>query len=200
MIRSFAIATAVFTLLVLTACANPGRGQADIAIYDFGPASSPASGSASAHAGVALEVRLPVWLDSSAMTYRLAYAEPQRLHQYAKARWAGQPAPLLQSRLRQLLAIAPGGAPCTLRVELDGFGQVFDTPATSRAEMHGEALLLGRGRAVQARLPLHLDATAPSPDAGGGVQAMVAVSDRAATELARWLQTQDLSGCRMRRD
>lgn len=200
MIRSCAIAAALVVVFALAACVTPGRGQADIAVYDFGPAPLPPTGAAAAHAGLALEVRLPVWLDSNAISYRLAYAEPQRLHQYARARWAGQPALLLQSRLRQALAIAPGGAPCTLRLELDGFGQVFDTADTSRAVLHGEALLLGRGRAVLARLPLHLDAPAKSPDAAGGVQALVAVSDRSASELARWLQTQDLAACRSRRD
>ena len=132
----------VIPLVLLAACASQGKGTADIAIYDLAGANAPSAAVAAAHAGLALELRLPVWLDSTAIVYRLAYADPQRVHQYARARWAGQPSPLLQQRLRQSLAIAPGSAPCTLRVELDEFSQVFDAAASSRAVLRGEVLLL----------------------------------------------------------
>lgn len=192
------LTASLLCLLLATACANPGRGPADIAVYDLGaPVAAPA-GAAAAHAGLALEVRLPSWLDGPAMVYRLAYADPQRLHQYARARWAGQPSPLLQQRLRQWLAIVPGGAPCTLRVELDDFSQVFASPAESRAALRGEALLLGKGRTVLARLPLQATPPAATADAGGGAAALAAAADSAAAALAQWLPQQDLSTCRPR--
>lgn len=191
-------AASLCCLLLATACANPGRGSADIAVYDLGaPVTAPA-GAAAAHAGLALEVRLPAWLDGTAMVYRLSYADPQRLHQYARARWAGQPSPLLQQRLRQSLAVAPGGAPCTLRVELDDFSQMFVSPTESRAALRGEALLLGKGRAVLARLPLQATPPAVTADAAGGAAALAAAADGAAATLAQWLQQQDLAACRPR--
>lgn len=183
-------------LVLLAACASQGKGTADIAIYDLAGANAPATAVAAAHAGLALELRLPVWLDSTAIIYRLAYADPQRVHQYARARWAGQPSPLLQQRLRQSLAIAPGSAPCTLRVELDEFSQVFDAAASSRAVLRGEVLLLGKGRVAQARMPLRVEAPAASADVAGGVHALAAAADAAAANIAGWLQQQDLSVCR----
>jgi len=183
-------------LVLLAACASQGKGTADIAIYDLAGANAPSAAVAAAHAGLALELRLPVWLDSTAIIYRLAYADPQRVHQYARARWAGQPSPLLQQRLRQSLAIAPGSAPCTLRVELDEFSQVFDAAASSRAVLRGEVLLLGKGRAAQARMPLRVEHPAASADVAGGVHALAAVADAAAANIAVWLQQQDLSACR----
>lgn len=183
-------------LLLLAACASPGKGTADIAIYDLGSVAAPSTAMVAAHAGLALELRLPVWLDSTAIVYRLGYSDPQRLHQYARARWAAQPSPLLQQRLRQSLAIAPGGAPCTLRVELDEFSQIFDAETSSRGVLRGEVLLLGKGRAPLARMPLRVDQPAASADAAGGVHALAAAVETAANALAGWLQGQDLSTCR----
>lgn len=192
------LAAILLGTLLLSACASSGRSPADVAVYDLGPPVAAPAGAAAAHAGLALEVRLPVWLDSTALVYRLAYAEPQRVHQYSRARWAGQPAQLLQQRLRQALAIAPGGAPCTLRVELDDFSQVFDSAASSRVELRGEAMLYGKGRTLLARQTLRVEQPAPTADAGGGVRALAAAAESAAAALEPWLRQQDLAQCRPR--
>lgn len=141
---------------------------------------------------------MPAWLDGTAMFYRLEYAEAQRLQQYSRARWVGPLAPLLQQRLRQVLATAPGGAPCTLRLEVDEFAQRFASPGESRAELRGEALLFGKGRALIARLPLQLTQPAPTADAAGGAAALSALGGRTADALAAWLAQQDLTACRPR--
>lgn len=183
-------------LLFLAACVGGGRGRADLAVYDLGPAAAALPAAVAAHAGVALEIRLPAWLDAQAMSYRLAYADPQRLHAFAQARWAASPQLLLQQRLRQQLALTPGGAPCTLRVELDDFSQSFASPAASSAVLRGEVLLLGKGRALRARQPLQIDVPAATADAAGGAAALAAAADRLATTLAQWLAGQDLAACR----
>ncbi|MBI2307739.1 MAG: membrane integrity-associated transporter subunit PqiC [Rhodocyclales bacterium] len=188
------ILLAVSCLALFAACAG-GRGRADIAVYDLGPAVLAPSAAAAAHAGLALEVRLPPWLDDQAMNYRLAYADAQRLHAYAQARWAASPQLLLQQRLRQQLAVAPGGAPCTLRIELDDFSQSFASPAASSAVLRGEALLLGKGRAQRARQPLQIDVPAATADAAGGAAALAAAGNKLSTTLAQWLQGQDLAAC-----
>ena len=187
-----------FPLALLMACATPGKGPADITIYDLGGGMAPAADMVAAHGGLALELRLPVWLDSTAIVYRLGYADPQRVHHYAKARWAGPPSPLLQQRLRQSLAIAPGSAPCTLRVELEEFDQVFDSAESSRAVLRGEVLLLGKARVTQARMMLRAEQPAASADAAGGVHALAATTDVAAATIAAWLKQQDLSICRQK--
>lgn len=194
--------SSIVAALLLAACASPGRGPADIAVYDLGPPASPTNpllaGAASAHAGISVEVRLPVWLDGQAMLYRLTYADSQRLHQYAKARWSSQPGPLLQQRMRQLLETSPGATPCTLRIELDSFLQVFDSPDSSRGELRGSVLLLGRNRSVIARQLMVADRPAPTADAAGGVRALSDAATGLAESVAAWLQRQDLSSCRVR--
>jgi cholesterol transport system auxiliary component len=192
------LSIALAAALLAVACASPGRGSADIALYDLGAPAAVSPGAAAAHAGIALEVRMPAWLDGAAIYYRLDYADPQRLQQYSRARWVGPLAPLLQQRMRQSLAIAPGGAPCTLRIEVDEFIQRFSSPDESRAELRGEALLVGKGRALIARLPLQLKQSSRSADAAGGAGALSALGDTASAALADWLRQQDLANCRSR--
>lgn len=188
------ILIAACLLGLLSACAIGQRaGRGEIAVYDLGAAGSPPA--TPAHAGVGLEVRLPAWLDTQAMTYRLDYAEAQRIRAYAQSRWAAPPVLLLQQRLRQQLALAPGGGACTLRVELDDFGQHFDSPSSSRAVLRGEALLIARARTPLARHPVRVEVAAAA-DAAGGAIALAAASDRLAASLGDWLRSQDLAACR----
>lgn len=185
--------------VLVAACAHSGRGPADIALYDLGP---PALANAlAAPAGVALEVRLPAWLDSQAMSYRLVYADSQRLRSYVLARWAGPPATLLQQHLRRQLGVAPAaaGMPCTLRLELDDFSQSYDSAASSRAELRGEALLFGKGRLLVARLPVAIEQPAASADAPGGARALARAAGMLAETLGQWLQQQDTASCRLSR-
>lgn len=184
---------ALATVLLAAACAGGGRQRADLATYDLGP---PPVSAAAALPGVAVEVRLPVWLDGVAMSYRLAYADPRRLHIYAQARWAASPMLLLQQRLRQQLALSPTAAPCTLRIELDDFSQSFASPVVSSALLRGEALLFGKGVAPRARQPLQIEVPATTADATGGAAALAVAADRLSATLAHWLATQDLSACR----
>lgn len=195
-LRSCVASLFLVGLLGLAACAGPGRGRADIAVYDLGPPPAVIAGAAEAHAGVTLELRLPFWLDAQTMTYRLAYAEPQRVREYAQARWVGPPGPMLQARLRQRLGMTAAGAPCTLRVELDDFSQSFSGPEQSQARVSGVALLLDTGRREIARQPILIEVAATTADAPGGVAALAAAVDVLSGALAPWLQKQPLAACR----
>jgi len=70
---------------------------------------------------------------TSALRYRLAYHDAARLQTYASSRWAADPASLLTLRLRQSLDYTAHGKPqYQLRVALEEFSQVFDSPENSR--------------------------------------------------------------------
>lgn len=188
------ILLALAVLLVAAACTGLPRNRADLALYDLGPGPAQSPGVAT-YRGVALEVRLPVWLDAPAMSYRLTYADPRRVHAYAQARWAASPMLLLQQRLRQLLALSAAGAPCLLRVDLDDFSQSFASPSSSSAVLRGEAQLFGKGGAVKGRRQLQLEVPAATADAAGGAAALAVASERLAATLNEWLQAQDLAPC-----
>ena len=176
--------------LLLAACYSSGKqgGDSALNVYDFGQPvlQSPAM---PLRSDLAVEVRAPLWMDSMGIEYRLLYAEPARLRDYTRARWAGPPAQLIQQRLIQQLGLMPAGqgrTRCVLRIDIDAFAQVFDDPATSRGQLQGRAQLLDRTRALLTAYEFRIEKPAPSADSRGGVAALTAAVDQLAVDLAAW--------------
>jgi len=188
---------------LLAACAGSVHQGPPATVYDFGlPAARLVVDGQGSR--VALDVKAPSWFDSSDIEYRLAYDDPLKLREYAGSRWAGAPALLLGQRLRQQLGV-PGGSSnvavdCLLRVDLQEFSQVFDSPQHSRGVLQGSVALLGAKRQMLAERLLTIEQPAATPDARGGVMALVVASDEAGKELVAWLdrleQSGELKSCR----
>ena len=114
--RKTAVASAglAAALILLAGCSALPQPPAQPARYDFGlaPLSAPAQSATSAvpqaRTPLALaDVEAPALSDgSTAMFYRLAYANGQELRPYQLARWSQPPALLLQQRLRSQLGRA----------------------------------------------------------------------------------------------
>jgi ABC-type uncharacterized transport system auxiliary subunit len=178
----------VLFCLALSACVTAGKrgGDAAMAVYDLG---TPASRQGETVLPLAVEVRAPYWFDSLGIEYRLDYAEPGRLRDYSQARWVAPPAMLVQQRLVQQLGLVPqgqGGGKCLLRVDIDEFSQIFDTPDSSRGTLQARLALLDGGRNALAERTLKIDKSAPSQDSRGGVAALGETVDQLAGELGNW--------------
>lgn len=163
------------------------------------------------------EIEASPALEGTAMLYRLAYANPQQLRPYAQARWSMPPAQLLRQRLRARLGeryallnagdrligsaaatttgtgvgtAAPPRPPLSLRLELEEFSQLFDTPAHSTGLLRLRATLTlasPSGEQVINQKTFTLQRPAPTPDAPGGVQALAEVSEAVALEVEAWV-------------
>ncbi len=171
------------------------------AVFDFGPglAAQPAAATAQTLPPLLLaDIEAPAAVDGTAVLFRLAYADVQQLRPYAQARWSMPPAQLVRQRLRDqlsqqrvVLSPAEGPASLVLRVELEEFTQVFETPERSVGLVRLRATLLetagGRERLVAQRR-FTAQKPAPSPDAPGGVRALTAATDAAVEAIAQWLQ------------
>lgn len=180
----------VLLSLCLSACFTTGKrgGDTPLAIYDFGPPSSSLL-PAPRKQPLALEVRAPLWFDSLGIDYRLAYVDASRLREYARARWAGPPAQLVQQRLSQQLgyvAAGQGQTRCLVRLEITEFSQVFAAADSSRGGLQGRALLLDRSRRQVAELAVSLEKPASSADARGGVEALTLTVEQLAIDLLAW--------------
>lgn len=185
---------AASAVLALSACAV-SQAPASKVVYDFGPAAQVAPNAAvPALAPLALaEVQTSVSLDTTAVQFRLAYANAQELRPYALARWSMPPGQLVQQRVRAVLTsqgpvLSPGeGSPAyTLKLELEEFSQQFDAPATSQGVVQLRATLL-KGNALSAQRSFTATAPAPTADAPGGVRALTAATQDAASQIATWL-------------
>lgn len=191
-------------LLALAGCALPSQPVRP-AVYDFGPGALTAPPASQARlAPLALaEIEASPALDSTAVLYRLAYADDQQLKAYAQARWSMPPAQLVRQRLRErlgqrraLLNPGEGGlsgarAPLTLRIELEEFSQLFAAPDKSVGLLRLRATVAQPGpggETLVAQRSITVQRPAPSADAPGGVRAMTAATDAAVGELDQWLQ------------
>lgn len=179
-----------FAVALLGGCSIGARNAPPAVVYDFG---LPAQRLSADHdwSGLVLDVRSPSWFDSLNVDYRLAYSDPLNRREYADSRWAGTPGVLLAQRLTQQLGTASAGggaaAACVLRVEVQEFSQVFDSPQNSRALLQAGVRLIDGKRQLLAERQLLVDRPAASADAPGGVNALVAASSGFGEQLADWL-------------
>lgn len=187
----------ILLVLLLSGCFTSGKrgSEKGLALYDLGQGRAPLV--AARHLPLGIEVRAPLWIDSLGINYRLAYAEPTRLREYAQSRWAGPPAQLVQQRLIRQLAFTPAGqgrAKCVLRIEIGEFGQHFTSPESSTGVLQGRAYWLGPSRQPLAERDMLIEHAAPSADARGGVAALQAVVEQLATDLLAWEKQEAASG------
>lgn len=177
--------------LALSGCFTSGKrgGEEALAIYDLGPMPGQLAEPIARKRPLAIEVRAPLWFDSMGIEYRLAYIDLARLREYARARWVGPPAQLIQQRLVQQLGLVPHGlsrASCVLRVDITEFSQIFDTPSASRGVLQGRMQWLDSGRASLAEQTFNLGSAAPTADARGGVSAFSASIEALTASIRSW--------------
>ncbi|HKX53607.1 MAG TPA: ABC-type transport auxiliary lipoprotein family protein [Nitrosospira sp.] len=183
------------------------RNPVPVAVYDFGLQSFPMQlNAADARGNKQLRTSLlvadavaPGWLDSTAIHYRLAYDDPTRFLAYRSSRWASTPAKLLTQRVRtRIAAVNEQGvmntgegtrADYTLRLDLEEFAQVFDTPSRSNAIVRLRASLVDRAtRYVISQRSFGVELAAPTANAAGAVKALTEASDQLIESLIGWLE------------
>ena len=181
--------------LACAGCSFTPAPTPPVAQFDFGPVPAGNPTQTLRHPLVIYDVSAPAWLDSPSIYYRLAYEDAARPQAYADSRWVASPAELIATRLRgRLAASGKGGivhpadgarASYALRVELNEFTQVFDAPGQSRAVVRMRASVLG-SRALIAQKNFNVERSVGTPDAEGGVRALIAASDEALDQLVAW--------------
>jgi cholesterol transport system auxiliary component len=208
-----ATALLLVIFLGLTGCALPPPAPRP-AVYDFGPGDLSAAPASPANRTLPLsplivgELDAIPALDSTEVLYRLAYTNAQQLRPYALARWSMPPAQLLRQRLRErigahrtllnpgesvaLRAPAAPSTPLTLRIELEEFSQLFETPEKSSGLLRLRASVTqasGTGDKLLAQRSFNLQRPALSADASGGVRALTEASDAVVYDIESWLET-----------
>lgn len=207
-IQSAALLAALLTAL-LAGCAGPDRPVRSTQ-YDFGPGTitpRPATREAPLPPLQLADIDAGATFDGTAVLYRLAYADANQLRPYAQARWTAPPAQLVRQRLRETLgqkrvvlnpgegaALArsnDGQAPRVLRLELEEFSHLFESPTQSAGVVRLRATLMentAAGEKLLAQRSVVAQRPAATHDAPGGVRALAAATDAAVEEIAQWLQ------------
>ena len=200
---------ACMALIALAGCSAIPDKPVRAALYDFGPTvaavAAPAPGAA-LPALVLADIETTSALDGTAILYRLGYADDHQLRPYAQARWSAPPPQLVRQRLRlrlarerpvldlgesAALARNNGATPRVLRIGLEEFSQLFESPASSAGLLRLRVTLLENtpaGEKLLAQRDFSVREAAPSADAPGGARALAAAAARAADDIAQWLQ------------
>jgi len=189
------IILAVITASLLTGCASAPGSR--VVVYDFGLPAARLSDE-DRWSRLALEVKAPAWFDSLNVDYRLAYEDSLKQREYSGSRWAANPGVLIAQYLRQQLGTASINssltADCLLRVELQEFSQVFDSPQQSRGLLQASVTLSSAKRQLLAERQLIVEKPAASADASGGVKALVGTVSDLGLQLSEWLGAQEKNG------
>lgn len=186
--------------LMLAGCTLTPQAPSPVSIYDLGPMpQSEPQRSLPLHAIIqTAEISAPVWLDTQAIRYRLAYHDPAQTYAYANSRWAAPPARLLTERIRQHIAtfhaetdrVISGTLPASylLRIELSEFVQIFEEAHSSQVMIGWRVHLFERTtQSIVAQRNFSLAGSTETADAAGAVKAFIRLSDQLAGELTEWL-------------
>lgn len=196
----------IFLIICLTAtgCTIAPQAKTPVSVYDFGLQQSsnthkmPIQQQELWSSLLISEAKSPIWLDSQAIQYRLAYLDPTQSYTYANSRWAASPATLLTHQIRnhisavtndKVISTSDGTrTDFTLRLELEEFSQVFDTVDTSHVVIKLRASLVRRSsRSLKAQRNFNIEQAAPTANAAGAVQALTKTSKQLTENLITWL-------------
>jgi len=186
-------------VLPLLACSLRPAPRPPQAHFDFGLPETADERPPRIHATVVVpDPVAPAWIDSLDIHYRLAYDDGTQLRRYANSRWALSPVHLLSALLRGHLAAATERGAAVrdyglesdywLRLEIEEFSQVFDTPAASRGVVRVRvALIERRGRRLVAQRMFGAESPASASDARAGAAALAAASEGLVEQLVDWI-------------
>jgi len=164
--------------------------------FDFGPVSRLAAAAASPpnlHFG---GVTAASWMNKNAIQYRQLYRQPNALREYTAHSWVAPPAELLARRVNYLLFRGQGSqdgdkrhgpvARLYLRLVLDTFEQVYESPASARVRIRILATVVDARDNPVARREFsgHREA---APDVQGAVDSLPVLADKLIMELFTWL-------------
>jgi cholesterol transport system auxiliary component len=188
--------------LAVAGCSIGPAPAPPVAVYDLGLEAPKPASAVQLNSSLAIdEVSAAPWLHSTAILYRLAYRDAARVHPYSRARWAAAPSTLVNQRLRVAFGqSAKSGVAAAfdgvnteflLRVELDGFVQVVDSPSAARGLVRARASLINTAqRMLRAQRSFEVEYPSPSVDAPGAVRALSAATDALIVRLIEWAAQQ----------
>ena len=174
----------IILLLLLTAgCSLSGKNIV-VALHDLGPVTLPRE------AGVTysplIRVSAPDWLTDTHIYYRQLFLVPTVLKTYTRDRWIAPPGELLERRF----SLIKGGQGLVLRIQLVDFEQQFDAPDRARTLFgFNVKVFRGRGDKPLGQRFFSYQQENETANAAGTINSFAELSNRAADDLAIWLDT-----------
>jgi cholesterol transport system auxiliary component len=166
--------------------------------YDLGASAAYVDPDPRLNATIAIApIQAPSWLSTTALLYRLDYDTPAHSSAYARSEWTAPPSELLTQRLQERLSAANDGFTLDrlprqtdgyqLRVTLEDFIQVLQSPHESRCLVTLDAMLIHRGDQVLGQRTFRTSALAPTADARGAVAGFINATDSNLAQIVAWV-------------
>ncbi len=191
-------------LLILTGCTLTPQPTPSVAIYDLGLMSTLAEPAITKRPIIKTpkllntEIASPIWLNSQAIHYRLAYHNPAQLYAYANSRWAAAPAELLIRQINnhiktntEYMVVSSADsvqAEYALHATLEDFSQIYEATEKSHANIHLNVTLIEhRTRSLLAQRKFMIHKTVSTTNAAGAVYALIEASNQLNHEITDWL-------------
>lgn len=168
---------------LLSACLPNHKPGPESAVYDFGlNAETPKVDSKiTIDRVIAIDA-----IDHRRMRYRLNFKSPTQVFTYTQSRWASSPSELLAAKVRSIANLS-SSSDCSLRLQIEIFDHIFESPSTSMGIIRLHASLSDKkSRRAVASQQIQESAPAPSADGKGGVMALDQASTRAIVNALEW--------------
>ena len=188
----------------LSACVSLNKTKPNVAIYDFG-LSVPSEGNQSESNQ---QLTLKIWLDEpvaaeslnhNKIRYRLHYQNPLRVFYYTESRWAATPAELISSKLSKMVNVAKNSMTCSLKLKIEAFDHVFQTPSASEGYVQlSVSLIEKKSKKIISSQLITESVTSTSSNVQGGTVALQKASENALKKVINWgnMMADDSELCR----
>ncbi|MEN8131778.1 MAG: ABC-type transport auxiliary lipoprotein family protein [Pseudomonadota bacterium] len=142
----------------------------------------------------------PEWLKTTSIQYRLLYDDPTRLRAYAYHQWLAPPSKLMEQRWQEQGATQghntttnTGLLGYRLKVELNRFEQVFDSPDAARVVIQARAMVMKPDQAKPVMERLLTAQRESAPDVQGAIESLASLADTLITDIRQWAKLRSLS-------
>ncbi|PKM11313.1 MAG: hypothetical protein CVV13_09610 [Gammaproteobacteria bacterium HGW-Gammaproteobacteria-3] len=179
--------TLIALLLFMAGCSVNSKHR-NVALHDLGPVTFAYTQETAPTSTI--KVSSPTWLSDTRIYYRSLFLTPTVLKSYTLDRWIAEPGELLQRRFSLIKAVQGR----VLQIQLIDFEQQFDAPERARSSFRfsAEVFRSGSRKPLGQRIFSYSQENS-TPDAAGAIKSFSELSNRAANDLALWLDTLNAS-------
>lgn len=179
--------TSSLFISTLVACVGINKTKQNIAVYDFG-LTVPSENNQQITSKIILEEPVSIAsLNHNKIRYRLNYQNPSRIFFYTESRWAATPSELLSNMLSKTVNVARNPMTCSLKLKIEAFDQVFQTPSASEGFVQLSVFLIEKKsqKIISSQL-ITESVKSTSPNAEGGTVALQQASENTLKKVINW--------------
>jgi cholesterol transport system auxiliary component len=179
--------TSSLLISTLVACVGINKTKQNIAVYDFG-LTVPSENNQQITSKIILEEPVSIAsLNHNKIRYRLNYQNPSRIFFYTESRWAAKPSELFSNMLSKTVNVARNPMTCNLKLKIEAFDQVFQTPSASKGFVQLKVFLIEKKsqKIISSQL-ITESVKSTSSNAEGGTVALQQASENTLKKVINW--------------